>query len=189
MYGATLILENDPDIIEEYLSGNRERAANAFIRKYQSFVYSTVLRFLNDYDDADDVTQEVFIKALKNIANFRLGSSVKTWLYKISKNQCINFLRKRKLLSIFSSSGKESILDYKGNELTPQEELERLEFEQRFEEAMQHLPKKQRETFALRYFEDLPYSEISKMLGTSEGGLKANYFQAVKKLAKYLKEE
>lgn len=183
-----MILENDPDIIEEYISGNKDRAANAFIRKYQTFVYATALRFLGDYDDADDAAQEVFIKALKNLEKFQMRSSLKTWLYKITKNQCINFSRKKKILSIFNSSSDDKSFEYISRDLLPDEEMEKKQFEDRFQLALAKLPKKQRETFALRYFENLSYNEISQMIGTSEGGLKANYFQAVQKLAKYLKE-
>ncbi len=183
-----MVLDNDPEIVEEYISGNRDRAANAFVRKYRNFVFSTALRFLENYDDADDCAQEVFIKALKALHKFRNESSLKTWLYRITTNNCINYKRKKKLVSFFRPESDDAYFEIPSRDMLPDEEIENREFEAKFLKALSELPKKQRETFALRYFDELPYSEISDMLGTSEGGLKANYYQAVQKLAKYLKE-
>lgn len=187
----TLVLEKDNEIISEYLSGDRERAATAFVRKYQNFVFSASLRYLKSYDDADDASQEVFIKALKNIHKFRGESSLKTWLYRITMNVSSNILRKKKLINFFRSDNDENdeYLNIADKTFTPVEQYENWEFEQNFLKTLGKLPEKQRETFVLRYFEELPYEEISKLLGTSVGGLKANYFQAVKKLAEYLKDD
>ena len=94
-------------------------------------------------------------------------------------------------MSIFISASREDVEDFfsvESGELNPLQEVENKEFEKKFSLALSDLPKKQRETFALRYFDDLPYQEISNMLGTSVGGLKANYYQAVKKLGMYLKK-
>jgi RNA polymerase sigma factor (sigma-70 family) len=162
-------------------------AANEFVRKYQKFVYATALRYLKSSDDAYDATQEVFIKALKSIRNFRGDSSVSTWLYRITINVCSGMKRKEKLRQFVGVEDIEEITpDYQA---TPAQKTEDRDFEARFEALLAQLPEKQRETFMLRYFDELSYEEISKLLGTSVGGLKANYFQAVKKLAHLLKEE
>ena len=190
MSGYTLALETDQELIREYVAGKNERAATAFVRKYQSFVYATVLRYLQDYDEAEDASQEVFIKALRNLHKFRGDSSVKTWLYRISVNVCSNIKRKRKIFSIFkpiTDSEDDDFLNLPATDITPDKALENKEFERNFLKVLDKLPEKQRETFALRYFQEMSYEEISSMLGTSVGGLKANYFQAVKKLAEYLK--
>ena len=182
-----LTLDSDQEIITEYVASGSQRAATAFVRKYQKFVYSTALRYLKSFEDADDVAQEVFIKALNNIESFRFNSSLKTWLYRITINICSNYRRKKTIYSLFSHYDKQEILEDFTDNLTPDKSLENKEFERQFLDILSNLPKKQRETFALRYFDNLSYEEISKMLGTTVGGLKANYFQAVKKLAEHFK--
>jgi RNA polymerase sigma-70 factor (ECF subfamily) len=186
-----LVLDKDKEIIEEYVNGNREKAATAFVRKYQNFVFSTALRYLKSYDDADDAAQEVFIKALDSVHKFRGDSGLKTWLYRITQNVCTNISRKRRFTSIFKSDNEENdeYLNIPDTGQNPEQRFLSEEFEDKFMKVLNRLPEKQRETFALRYFDELPYEEISKLLGTSVGGLKANYFQAVKKLAGYLKDE
>ncbi len=187
----SLVQVNDKEIITDYLTGNKEKAATAFVRKYQNFVFSTALRYLKSYDDADDAAQETFIKALNNLHKFRAESSLKTWLYRITVNICSNISRKKKILSVFKSYNEEDddYFNIPSTDKTPEELFENKEFEEVFLKILTKLPEKQRETFALRYFDELPYEEISKMLGTSVGGLKANYFQAVKKLADLLKKD
>lgn len=187
MGSFVLTFETDLEIIDEYVEHGNNQAANAFIRKYQKFVFSTALRYLKNSTDADDATQEVFIKALRNLKSFRKESSVNTWLYRITSNVCKNVLRKRKVMSIFSYSDETTdFYDIKSDIISADKQIENKELETSFLKALDTLPKKQRETFALRYFEELPYEEISQILGTSVGGLKSNYFQATKKLAKLL---
>ena len=191
MDSIALALENDNQIISEYISGNRDIAATAFVRKYQKFVYSVALRYIKDEDDAYDVSQDVFIKALNNLHKFRQESSIKTWLYKITANTSKSLLRKKKLMTFFSLSDREEV-DIEDLQISydmPSKSLENQEFENNFLKLLNKLPDKQRETFALRYFDNLSYEEISNLLGTSIGGLKANYYQAVKKLTTILKKE
>jgi RNA polymerase sigma-70 factor (ECF subfamily) len=186
-----LALENDNQIISEYVSGNRDIAATAFVRKYQKFVYSVALRFIKDEDDAYDVSQDVFIKALNNLHKFRQESSIKTWLYKITANTSKTHLRKKKLMTFFKLNDSEEA-DIENLQISydmPSKSIEDQEFENNFLKLLNKLPDKQRETFALRYFDNLSYEEISNLLGTSIGGLKANYYQAVKKLTNILKKE
>ncbi|MCX6147929.1 MAG: sigma-70 family RNA polymerase sigma factor [Candidatus Kapabacteria bacterium] len=184
-----LLYENDSEIIKEYINSKSDRAASAFVRKYQKFVYSTSLRYLNNYDDADDITQEVFIKALNSLDNFRGESNLKTWLYRITVNLCSNALKKRKLLNLITFNKDDDYFEISSSDETPSQSLETKEFETRFLKILNSLPEKQRETFYLRYYDDLSYEEISNLIGTSIGGLKANYFQAVQKIAKELKSE
>ncbi len=188
---ALLIYNSDIEIIDDYVENGSNKAANAFVRKYQKFVYSTAFRYLKSYDDSQDAAQQVFIKALGNLKSFRKESSLSTWLYRITVNICTTMLRKKRVMSIFSSASDNNFEDYfsvESREATPLQELESKEFEEEFNLAFANLPQKQRETFALRYFDDLSYAEISDMLGTSIGGLKANYYQAVKKLGILLKK-
>ncbi len=186
-----MALENDNQIISEYVSGNRDIAATAFVRKYQKFVYSVALRYIKDEDDAYDVSQDVFIKALNNLHKFRQESSIKTWLYKITANTSKTHLRKKKLMTFFKLNDSEEA-DIENLQISydmPSKSIEDQEFENNFLKLLNKLPDKQRETFALRYFDNLSYEEISNLLGTSIGGLKANYYQAVKKLTNILKKE
>jgi len=186
-----LALENDNQIISEYVSGNRDIAATAFVRKYQKFVYSVALRYIKDEEDAYDVSQDVFIKALNNLHKFRQESSIKTWLYKITANTSKSHLRKKKLMTFFKLNDRDEV-DLENLQISydmPSNRIEDEEFENNFLKLLNKLPDKQRETFALRYFDNLSYEEISNLLGTSIGGLKANYYQAVKKLTNILKKE
>ncbi len=188
MNGAQLVYESDTDMIRDYCSTGSHRAANAFVRKYQKFVYSIALRYLKNHHDAEDAAQEVFIKALRNLKSYRSDASLTTWLYRITANICSNMKRKKKFLSFFGDSGTADFFNMSSHSLTPEQKMESSEFEDGFMEAFGGLPVKQRETFALRYFDGLTYNEISEMLGTSVGGLKANYYQAVKKLSAALKD-
>jgi len=174
-------------LIQEFVTTQSDRSANEIVRTYRKFVYATALRFVENYDDAEDIAQEVFIKALQSLNKFEGKSSFKTWLYRITVNLSINFKRKKKFTNFFSINDetieKNLPIDYN----TPDKELENEEFQANFLTVLSKLPEKQRETFALRYFEEMSYEEISKLLGTSVGGLKANYHQAVKKIANLMK--
>jgi len=174
--------------IETFERSNSERFSNEFVNEHKNFVYATAFRYLKDYDDADDITQEVFIKALTNWSHFEHKSSVKTWLYKITVNMCLNHQKRRKFMTFFSKMDNDEVNSISSNDKDAQQGLESNDIINRFNEELAKLPEKQRETFALRYFHDLTYNEISELLGTSVGGLKANYFQAVKKLAHNLKD-
>lgn len=186
-------LVEDRDIIENVGNGQTETAARDFVRKYQKFVYATAYRYLQDFDDAEDAAQEAFIKAIRYLPKFKGDSSLQTWLYRIVVNVSISMLRKRKIRNMFDIIGKNingsEGIDIQDPNNNPQILLEGNETNEAFLRGLALLPEKQRETFALRYFEDMSYEEISNILGTSVGGLKANFYHAVKKLAKYIKEE
>ncbi len=190
---ATIILTEDRDIITQFAEGKTDIAATAFVRKYQKFVYSIAYRYLRDYDDAEDVAQEVFIKAIKYLPKFRGDSSLQTWIYRITVNIAISALRKRKIRNKFNIFGKndDNLPEYSlaDSNSKPDTIMEGKEVKELFHKALAQLPEKQRETFALRYFDDMTYEEISKLLGTSVGGLKANFYHAVKKLSKFMNEE
>lgn len=185
-----IAVKNDDALLLNALreaTDSNSAAANEFVRKHQKFVYSTALRYLKSSDDAYDATQEVFIKALKSIKNFRGESSITTWLYRITQNVCSGMKRKEKVRQFVGLDVIEEMEPDHG--ITPAQATENSDFKARFEKLLEQLPQKQRETFMMRYFDELSYEEISQTLGTSVGGLKANYFQAVKKLAHLLKEE
>jgi len=181
-------LSEDAENIKEFLATRSETAAKEIVSKYKKFVYLTILRLVQNTEEAKDITQEVFVKALNSLDKFRGDSSLKTWLYRISFNMATNKLRKQSFKNLFSISKDESFIELPSTESNPEESFAYSEFEKQFFKALAKLPKRQRETFALRYFDNLTYNEISEMLGISIGSLKANYFHAIKKLAEMLKE-
>ena len=184
------ILVDEYELIDDFVKNGSHQSANILIRKHQNMVYLTALRYLKNIHYAEDLTQDVMVKAIKNLSSFKKNSSFSTWLYTITVNSAKNALKKKKLLSYFSFNDYvEDFYNIPVNEINGHQKLENEEFNLQFYKALDKLPEKQRETFALRYFEELPYEEISKLLGTSVGGLKANYFQAVKKLGVYLNEQ
>jgi RNA polymerase sigma-70 factor (ECF subfamily) len=185
-----LILENDTEILNAYAIGKTDFAINSFVRKYQKFVYATAYRYLQDYDEADDAAQEVFIKAINSLSKFQNKSSLKTWLYKITRNHCQNLIARNKFKNVFRiNSANDEGFDLVSNSAKPDEIIEGKELLEKFNRVISKLPEKQRETFILRHYEEMPYEEISNLLGTSVGGLKANYFQAVKKITEEFKKE
>ncbi len=189
MRDLALTYNTDAEIIHDYCENASDRAATAFVRKYQNFVYSTAFRYLSNHDDADDAAQEAFIRALNNLNKFKAESGVKTWLYRITVNVCLNLQRKKKVRSIFKVFDDNDSRDIPLEKHLPDRDIQIKEFEDKFLDILSSLPKKQRETFALRYFDEMSYEEISNLLGTSVGGLKANYHQAVKKLSVYFAKE
>ena len=179
------LMNSEGDILDLISLGKSHQAMNLIMSRFKRFVFSIAIRYMRDEEDAKDITQEAFIKAYQSIETFRGDSHIRTWLYAITRNLCLNALDKQKrkgqILSIDSHDYIELPASERSDSL-----VEHAEFTSFFNECMSILPEKQRETFILRHVEELSYEEISTMLGTSIGGLKANYFQAVQKLAQYL---
>lgn len=181
---TALSLASDAELIEHFHYGDRERAAAQLVRRYQRFVYSIAYRYLGRHEDAQDAAQEVFLKAFATLHRFQQRSSIRTWLYRITTRVALSMLRQRKRASWLPWSHAFPDGDEPSSTLpTPDRVHEGEEFESYFQRLLLSLPEKQRETFVLRYIEGLSYEEISRMLGTSTGGLKANYFLAVRKIA------
>lgn len=172
-------------LIEDFKKGN-EQAFNQLVLRYQEKIYWIVRRMIPDHDEADDVTQNVFIKAYHSLKSFKGDSSFYTWIYRIAINLSLNEIRRKKIRRAFSIEDEGTPQLHADGE-NPLEQLEKKELSVLIQEAIHQLPEKQKKVFVLRYFEELPYEEISKILHTSVGGLKANYFHAVKKIGEYLK--
>ena len=154
----------------------KEELFSILVKKYSSQMYWKVRQIVIRHEDADDVLQNAFMKAWIKLDDFRGDANISTWLYRICVNEALDFLRKKK--EILSHDGEMKMADsqfaddyFDGNET-----------QKKLFQAIETLPEAQRITFTLRYFDDKPYSEISRILGTSEGGLKANYHLAVKKI-------
>lgn len=156
---------------------------NLLVRAYQQRVYSHVRKMVIDHDDADDVTQEVFIKIHKYIGNFREDSQLFTWIYKIATNECLSFLQRKKrrfFLPIGDVAGELSA------KLDAQPGLSGDEIQLKLQKALLQLPDKQRLVFNMKYYEDLTYEQIAEITNTSVGALKASYHHAVKKIEEFV---
>ena len=176
-------VSNDLELVESFQKGN-EASFNELVRRYQEKVYWIAHRFVNDHDQADDIVQEVFLKVYRALNDFRGDSGVYTWLYRITVNISLNTIRKQRIKDFLRI---DEFFDYPSEESEqPDTQYEQREQKQLIEEAIQQLPEKQKAVFILRYYEELPYEDISKILKTSVGGLKANYFHAVKNIGKFV---
>ncbi|MGE5315982.1 MAG: RNA polymerase sigma factor [Acidobacteriota bacterium] len=174
-------------LVERFQAGD-EQAFNVLTLRYQEKIYWVVRRMIPDHDEADDVVQDVFIRAYHSLKSFKGESSVYTWLYRIAVNLSLNEIRRRKIRKTFSFEDNPAE-QHPSDEDSPMEEIEKQEQSALIRKAIDRLPEKQKKVFILRYYEELPYEEIAKIVKTSVGGLKANYFHAVKKIGEYLKHE
>jgi RNA polymerase sigma factor (sigma-70 family) len=159
---------------------SREEAFNQLLKKYQQKIYWHVRRMVINHDDADDVTQDIFVKVWRNLEKFREDSQLYTWLYRIATNECITFLNKKKQKNNVSLDDESS--SYLSDSLADGTYFNGDKAQLKLQEALLTLPEKQRLVFNMKYFEDLKYDEISEILGTSVGALKASYHLAVKKI-------
>ena len=162
---------------------NEATAAAAFevlMRTFSEPLYWQIRKMVFNHDDANDLLQNVFMKAWKNIHNFRGDAKLSTWLFKIAVNESINFINREKTRqSVAADSDDTSFLL---NNIEADEYFDGDELHRRLLEAIARLPEKQRLVFNMRYFDEMKYEEISDVLGTSVGALKASYHHAVKKI-------
>ena len=162
----------------------KERAYTSIIRKYQEKLYWHIRRMVVDHDDANDVLQNMFIRVWNGLENFREDAQLYTWLYRIATNESLTFLEQQKKRAAFSLSDVESGLS---NKIKADRHFDPNKLEWKLQLAIQQLPEKQRLVFSLRYYDEMPYEEMSRVLDTSEGALKASYHHAVKKIEDYIK--
>lgn len=153
------------------------------VRQYSEPLYWKIRRIVLNHEDADDVLQNVFMKVWSHLNDFKGDSSLSTWLFRIAINEALDFLRKNKNNVGLSDNGNLLVV----NRLMADEYFDGDETQAKLQAAIATLPEKQRVVFNMKYFDDMKYSEISKVLGTSEGALKASYHLAVGKITEYLK--
>ena len=180
-------LITDQELITEYLNTKSEKAARIIVEKHKNVLFSAALNFTKNFDDAEDLTQETFIKGFNNLHTFQYKSSLRTWLYKILKNLYLNSITKKNIDNTMHRSDVEDYTEILSTYSNPENELEYKEFLAKFHAAINSLPAKQQEVFIHRHFDELKYEEIAEMLDVSVGTLKANYYHATKKLAEILK--
>ena len=180
-------MELDDNNIKELLQ-NAETQREAFehvVRKYSEQLYWQIRRIVLNHDDANDILQNTFIKAWSNIEFFRGEAKMSTWLYRIALNECLNFMNKNKAEEHMSLENESSGII---NTLESDPYFDGNKTQILLQKAIHMLPEKQRIIFNLRYFQEMKYEEISEIMGTTIGALKASYHHAVKKIEDFFKE-
>ena len=157
----------------------------ALVNQYGRQLYWTIRRMVLNHEDANDVMQNTFLKAWANLGDFRGKATVSTWLYRIAINESLDFLRKKKTSA---HAGDEDPVDV-ASMLVADTYFDGDMTQAMLQKAIARLPDVQRQVFVLRYFDEMKYGQMSKLLGTSEGALKASYHIAVRKITDFLKDE
>lgn len=180
-------MKSDQQIIAE-LKNNRTKqtAFHALVTAYKERLYWHIRKIVISHDDTDDVLQNTFIKVWRNIDSFREESGLFTWLYRIATNESLTFLNQKKKKTFV---GSEEANDYLIENLQTDPYFDGDEIQYKLQKAIAQLPEKQRLVFNMRYYDDIKYQDMEKILDTSAGALKASYHHAVKKIEEYLKSE
>ncbi|HKX85410.1 MAG TPA: sigma-70 family RNA polymerase sigma factor [Flavobacterium sp.] len=177
-------MQDEKTFITELLHPKTQNEAfRKLVHEYQRPLYSHIRNMVLSHDDADDVLQNTFIKVYQNLKSFKGESKLYSWIYRIATNEAITFINSRaKKSGISSGELKDNLInkleadvDYDGNEI-----------QLKLQKAVATLPEKQQLVFKMKYFEEMKYEEMSEILGTSVGALKASYFHAVKKIEEFL---
>ncbi len=178
------MLTDDKELLNQFNKPElKEMAFTAIVKKYQEKLYWHIRRMLVDHDDTNDVLQNMFIKVWKGLENFREDSQLYTWLYRIATNESLTFLDQQKRKASVSLDEDESGLS---NKVIADTGFDANKLEWKLQLAIQKLPQKQRLVFNLRYYDEMPYEEMSRILDTSEGALKASYHHAAKKIEDFI---
>lgn len=163
----------------------KEQGFTAIIKKYQEKLYWHIRRMVIDHDDANDVLQNMFIKVWKGLENFREDSRLYTWMYRIATNECLSFIEQQKRRA---SVSMDEVGEGLSNKIKADSNFDGNQLEWKLQLAIQQLPEKQRVVFNLRYYDEMPYEEMSRILETTEGALKASYHHAAKKIEAFIRE-
>lgn len=159
----------------------RRRAFETVVNTYSRRLYWQIHHLLQNHDDTDDVLQNTFIKAWKGIESFKGDSALFTWLYRIAYNESITFLKQQRQMTSIDDEDFTEQASFTADEYFDGEETENL-----LMQAVSTLPAKQRQVFCMKYFEDRKYEDISDIVGTSVGALKASYHIAVEKITNFI---
>lgn len=177
--------EAEASILEAFDQGKIEQCFQLIVSAYKEPLYWHIRKIVVDHDDADDAIQSTYINVWKNLEKFKRESKLSTWIYRIATNEALQIIRKRKpniplddVVLGEIEKGPSSISEEEGDAL-----------EQLLQKAILQLPNKQRLVFNMKYFDDMKYEEISDILGTSVGALKASYHLATKKIEEYLNQD
>lgn len=173
----------DEELIEMLKVNGKEFTFSLIVNKYKEPLYWHIRKITIDHDDADDVLQNTFIKAWKGLDGFRADSKLYTWLYRIATNESITFLNNKKKKATFPIDINNEII----NRMESDAYFNGDEMQFKLQKAIMQLPDKQRIVFNMKYFDNITYNQMSAILETSEGALKASYHHAVKKIEEFLK--
>jgi len=174
----------DSFIISKILNEEtRDYGFNLLVKAYKERIYWHVRKMVIDHDDADDLTQTVFIKIWKGLGNFREDSRLYTWIYRIATNECLNFLNKKKRKFFIPINDVASELS---NKIDDDNLITGDEIQIKLQKAILTLPDKQRLVFNMKYFDEMKFEEIADITGTSVGALKASYHHAVRKIEEFV---
>jgi RNA polymerase sigma-70 factor (ECF subfamily) len=174
---------SDDELLERFRDeGSRNDAFSAVVARYRERLYWHIRKMVVVHEDADDVLQNTFIKAWNGLETFKGEAKLYTWLYRIATNESINFLNQKRGRQMMS-------LEDAGNELSQALYHDMYfsgdELQLQLQQAILSLPEKQRLVFNMKYFDEMPYEDMSEILGTSVGALKASYHHAVKKIKEW----
>ena len=177
---------NEKEIVVLLQDPARQREAFArIVKEYSEQLYWQIRRLVLSHDDANDILQNTFIKAWTNIEYFRGDAKMSTWLYRIALNECLTFLNKQRASQQLSIDEADTEIM---NQLESDTYFDGDETQKIFLQAIKQLPEKQQMIFNLKYFKEMKYEDISEILGTSIGALKASYHHAVKKIESFLEK-
>ena len=178
---------SDKELLDQFRDEqSRNYAFNLIVRKYQQKLYWHVRKIVIDHDDANDILQNTFIKSWKSLESFREEANLYTWLYRIATNESLTFLKQKRTRFFLPIA---DITDDLRASLNNDSNWSGDKIQKKLQEALLTLPDKQRIIFNMKYFDEMKYEEISEILGTSVGALKASYHIAVKKIENFLKED
>ncbi len=180
---ANNILSDQEIILQFAEEKTKNKAFDTLIRKYQEKIYWHIRKMVIDHEDANDLTQDVFVKIWKGLANFKGESQLFTWMYRIATNECLTFLKKKRQKYFLPLVDVGQELSQK---LDSSAYISGDEIQLKLQKALLKLPDKQRMVFNMKYYDEMKYEEISEIVGTSVGALKASYHLAVKKIETYL---
>ncbi len=177
----------DHDLIASLKDNStRNIAFEALVKKYQERLYWHIRKIVMNHEDADDVLQNTFVKVWRSIDKFREESTLYTWLYRIATNESLTLINSNKKRN-FISSGETS--EFLMSNLISDPYFDGDEMQRKLQEAILQLPEKQRIVFNMKYFEEMKYEDMSEVLNTSVGALKASFHHAAKKVEEYLKNK
>lgn len=180
-----MTIDEEKLLMQQLLNPQTQRKTfERVVREYSEQLYWQVRRIVLTHDDADDVLQNVFMKVWTHLDSFHQDARLSTWLYRIAINESLDFVRRKKKQLVVSSDEQENAI---ANMLVADRYFDGDEAQALLQEAIAQLPDVQRTVFNLRYFDDMKYSDISQLLHTSEGALKASYHIAVKKISEFFK--
>ena len=175
---------NEAEVIRLLASSEgRQKVFPMIVDQYSQSLYWKIRSIVLTHEDADDVLQNTFLKAWKSLPTFQGKAKLSTWLYRIAINESLDFLRRQKTAALSSADADLSV----ANRLLADDYFDGDKSQAVLQEAIATLPDVQRTVFTLRYYDEMKYSEISEILGTSEGSLKASYHIAVQKITDYVK--